>query len=93
MILDCLGKAPDACTVNECFLCLIPHLEQFCEISEHANLEPGEPDALAFATNTDAIEAVIPIACRQSTADPCGPAVEAAGDGAPAMFEKGSAEG
>ena len=63
MILDCLGKAPDACAVKKRFFGLIAPFKQLCEISEHANLEPGEPDALAFAANADAIEAVVPIAC------------------------------
>src|SRR5439155_26699754 len=62
------------------------HGEQFGEIIEHTNLKPSEPDALAFAAESDAVEAVIPIASfdqRQSMrTGAVGPR-----DGPPAMFE------
>ncbi len=61
--------------------------EQFGEIIEHANLKPGEPDALAFAGESDAVETVVPIAPsdqRQSV----GARSVGTRDGAPTMFEQ-----
>ena len=61
--------------------------EQLGEIFEHTNLEPREPDALAFPADSDSIEAVVPIAAsdeRQSMRT----GGRGARDGSPAMFEQ-----
>src|SRR6266480_1728005 len=69
------------------FLAQLAQGEQLSEISKHTNLKPSEPDALSFAAQSDAIEAVIPIASsdqRQSVRTSGGGARE----GTPAMFEQ-----
>src|SRR5439155_25865443 len=78
-----LGGAVAACLR---FFSQLSRGKQLSEILKHTNLKPSEPDALAFATQSDAIEAVIPIASsdqRQSVRTSGGGARE----GAPAMFE------
>src|SRR5206468_8533509 len=74
-------------TAGFCFLTELAQGEQFDEIIEHTNLKPSEPDALAFAAESDAVEAVIPIASfdqRQSMRTGAG----GPRDGPPAMFEQ-----
>ena len=69
------------------FLAQLAQGEQLREIIEHTNLKPGEPDALAFAAKSHAVEAVVPIATsdqRQSVRTGGGGASE----GAPAMFQQ-----
>ena len=69
------------------FLAQFAQGEQLSEIVQHTNLKPGEPDALALAAQSDAVETVVPIATsdqRQSVRADGG----RARDGPPAMFEQ-----
>ena len=66
---------------------MVAETEQLREIFEHANLKPGEPDALSPAPQSDAVEAVVPIAAsdqRQSMRT----SGRGASKGASAMFEQ-----
>src|SRR5260370_28619351 len=60
--IDSLCEPGGAGTAGFCFIMEFAQGEQFSEIVEHTNLKPGEPNALAFATESDAVEAVVPIA-------------------------------
>src|SRR5262249_20749311 len=51
------------------------------------NLKPREPDALAFAAESDAVEPVVPIAASDQR-QPMRSGGGGARDGAPAMFEQ-----
>src|SRR4029077_14931099 len=54
---------------------ILPQFNQFGEIPEHTNLKPGEPDAFAFAAQSYAIKAVVPITSsdqRQPMRTGCG---------------------
>src|SRR5204862_4283519 len=74
------------------FLMMLAQYEQFGEIAEDTDLKPGEPDALAFTAQSDAVEAVVPIASpdqRQSMRTSRG----SASDGASAMFAQRTCHG
>src|SRR5207245_6282304 len=60
--IDSLCELGGAGTAGFCFVMEFAQVEQFGEIIEHTNLKPGEPGALAFAAESGAVEAVVPIA-------------------------------
>src|SRR5207248_3995251 len=85
--VDGLCELDGAGAVGLRFLMKFAQGEQFCEISKYTNFKPGEPDAFAFAAQSNAVEAVVPIASsdqRESIRTRSG----GARDGAAAMFEQ-----
>src|SRR5207253_7409730 len=59
--IDRLCELNGAVAAGLRFVAQLAQSEQLSEVFQHTNLKPGEPDAFAFAAQSNAIKAVVPI--------------------------------
>ncbi len=91
VILNGRDKSRNTTTISKRFFLISP-LDEFGEISQDANFEPGQPDTLAFAADADPIEAIVPIS-RSNQREAMRTRGGRMGNGPSAMFEQRSLGG